>query len=90
MLLTILDQETKQPFEHEIRCWAYVGKLVPGWPELEDDGQHDFEKLQIVIPPDFPQIEPEPEDVCRPDLSLEACGSFGGKFNRTDNSCYCP
>ncbi len=96
VLLTILDQNTLEPFKNEIQCWAWLGNIVPGWPDVKDDGKHDFEELTIVIPPappeEEPEVEPEvePENICSPSSSLEDCKAFGGKFNEKTNECVCP
>jgi hypothetical protein len=88
ILLNVLDQTTNKPFENEIHCWAWTGHITPGWPELEDDGQHDFEVLKVVIPPE-PPVEEEPENVCSVNSSAEECAAFGGKYSRT-GECACP
>lgn len=91
LLFTMLDQETKQPFEHEIKCWGYIGKIDPGWPETPEGVEVDFEVLQVVIPPEPPveEPEPEPEKVCSPTSSNEECMAFGGQYKKT-NECDCP
>jgi len=90
LLLNVLDQSTNKPFENEIHCWAWTGHITPGWPELEDDGQHDFEVLKVVNPPAPPEEEePEPENVCSVNSSAEECAAFGGKYSRT-GECACP
>ena len=89
LLFTMLDQETKQPFLHEIKCWGYIGKIEPGWPESPEGVEFDFGDLPVVNPPD-PPAEEEPEDVCRPDLSLEDCKAYGGKYNEKTRGCVCP
>ncbi len=75
LLFTILDQETKQPFVHEIKCWGYIGKIIPGWPETPEGVEFDFEDLEVVIPPDPPEEEPdpEPENVCSPTSNYNEC-----------------
>jgi len=77
---------------NEIHCWAWLGNLIPGWPDRQDDGEHGFEDLRSIIPPDPPEEEPdsEPENVCSPTSSREDCNAFGGKYNENSKECDCP
>ena len=94
LLFTILDQETKQPFVHEIKCWGYIGKIIPGWPESPDGVEFDFEVLEVVIPPDPPEEEPEPGPICQADLGVEECKKAGGSYELVTRTkkyeCICP
>ncbi len=89
LLYTILNQETKEPFEHEIRCWGYIGKVVSGWPETPDGVTYSFEDLPVVNPPD-----PLVEDTCQFDMGPEACKNAGGSYDMVKRSgqyeCVCP
>lgn len=88
--LTILDQETKQPYKHEIQCWSYIGNYEPGWPETPEGKEYSFKDLPVEDPPLPYTPTPEPEDVCREDLELEDCRAFGGKYDEKEKKCYCP
>ena len=90
VLLNIVDQKTLKPFKHEIKCWAYLGSIIPGWPESPEGVEYDFGDLPVVIPPDLPEEEPEPEKVCSPASSIEDCRAFGGKYNEKTKECVCP
>ena len=92
VLLNVLDQTTMKPFLHEIHCWAWLGKIIPGWAETPEGVEFDFEDLEVVIPPDPPEEEPdpEPENVCSPTSNYNECTAFGGKFDRKKNECHCP
>jgi len=96
VLLNVLDQTTMKPFLHEIHCWAWLGNLIPGWPDTEDDGEHGFEILQVIIPPDPPEEEPdsEPELICQINLGAEECKKAGGSYEQSKRTgtweCICP
>jgi len=94
--LTILDQETKEPFKHEIKCWVYIGKIIPGWPELPEGVEYSFETLEVEIPPDLPdpadppEEEQTPELVCHEKLDAEECKVSGGTYDSDKQFCHCP
>ena len=97
LLFTMLDQETKQPFMHEIICWGYKGKIDPGWPETPEGVEFDFEDLPVVNPPDPPEEDiPDPpeEDTCRVDLGRADCKNAGGSYEQNKRTgayeCVCP
>ena len=98
VLLNVLDQNTMEPFVHEIHCWGWLGNIIPGWPDLKDDGAHDFEGLQTIIPPDPPEEEPAspvedepaPELVCQISLDSENCKKTGGTYEPKTGVCSCP
>jgi hypothetical protein len=89
LLFTMLDQDTKELFKPEIQCWGWIGKVDLGWPELEDDGQHDFEFLEVFIPPIPPAVE-----TCRVDMGAEECKKAGGSYEQVKRTgaweCICP
>jgi len=89
LLYTMLDQETNQPFENEIRCWGYIGKVVPGWTELPGSDRFSFEDLPVVNPPDIPV-----QEVCQADLGAEECKKAGGSYEQVKRTgvyqCICP
>ena len=91
VLLNILDQNTLEPFEHEIKCWAYLGNIIPGWPETLEEVEFDFGDLPAMNPPDPPEEEPEPapEPVCQINLGAEECKKAGGTYD-SKNVCHCP
>ena len=92
VLLNVLDQNTLEPFANEIHCWAWLGNLIPGWPDRQDDGEHGFEDLRSIIPPDPPEEEPEPapEPVCQVNLGDEECKKAGGTYDPKGKVCHCP
>jgi len=92
VLLNILDQNTNEPFEHEIHCWAYLGNIIPGWPETPEGVEFDFGDLPAMNPPDPPEEKPEPapEPVCQINLGDEECKKAGGSYDPKANECHCP
>jgi hypothetical protein len=92
VLLNILDQNTKEPFKHEIMCWAYLGNIIPGWPETPEGVEYDFGDLPVLNPPDPLEEEPEPapEPVCQISLGPEECKKLGGTHVLKANLCQCP
>jgi len=92
VLLNILDQNTMEPFTHEIHCWGWLGNIIPGWPDTEDDGEYGFEGLRVIIPDDPPEEEPEsePENICSPISNPVDCRAFGGKYDEKKKECHCP
>ncbi len=88
--LTILDQETKQPFKHEIQCWSYIGNYEPGWPETPEGMQYFFEDLPVENPPPTPV--PTEIPVCHEKLEEEDCIASGGTYTYDSDKhyCHCP
>lgn len=85
--LTILDQETKEPFKHEIRCWSYIGNYEPGWLETPEYMQYSFEDLPVEIPPPTPV--PTEIPTCNKDLEVEDCKASGGTYDSDNHYCNC-
>ena len=94
-LLNILDQKTNEPLTPEIRCWAYLGFLEPGWPEEPEVAEYSFGDLSVVNPPD-PPVSPDPpeEDTCRASLGPEECKKAEGSYVQVGRTgkyeCVCP
>jgi hypothetical protein len=89
--LTILDQETKEPFKHEIKCWVYIRKIIPGWPETPEGVEYSFKDLEVEIPPDPPEEKPTPPElVCNEKLDAEECKVSGGTYDSDKQFCHCP
>jgi len=89
VLLNVLDQNTLEPFVNEIHCWAWLGNLIPGWPDRQDDGEHSFEDLRSINPPD-PPLEPSDQLVCKKELNAEDCKLAGGQYFTQNKYCQCP
>jgi len=90
VLLNILDQNTNKPFIPEIKCWAFIGYINPGWPEKPEGHEYDFKVLPVVIPPNPPD-----EESCRTDLGREECKAAGGSYQLVGQTtgiyeCVCP
>jgi len=95
VLLNVLDQNTMEPFTHEIHCWAYLGNIVPGGPETPQDVEYDFGDLPVVNPPDPPEEEPDTAPICQSNLGAEECKKAGGSYELVaattkQYECVCP
>jgi hypothetical protein len=88
--LTILDQETKQPYKNEIHCWSYIKNFQPGWPLLTPVVQYKFEDLPVLIPPPTATPTHVPDNICHPKLDLNDCRVYGGRYNKDTQICFCP
>jgi len=88
--LTILDQETKQPFKHQIKCWGYIGNIELGWPETPEGRQYSFDDLPVKKPPPTPIPVPEEKPVCHLKLNAKDCKASGGTYDTNKNVCQCP
>jgi len=85
--LTILDQETKLPFKHEIHCWSYIGNYEPGWPETPEGKQYFFEDLPVEVPPPTPV--PTEIPACHGKMDAEECKTSGGAYIFDKHFCDC-
>lgn len=79
--LTILDQDTLEPFDKEILCWSFIENFVPGWPESPEGASYSFEDLPVEDPPEPP--------ACRVELSASDCKEAGGWYNEKTKECVC-
>ena len=87
VLLNILDQNTREPFLTEIKCWIYLGHITPGWPDSPEGVEFNFEDLPVVEPP-------EQKD-CHVNLGREECKQAGGSYQQVGLTtvkyeCVCP
>jgi len=87
LLLNILNQETREPFVPEIKCWLFLDHINLGWPESPEGVLYDIEDLPVVEPPEAP--------VCRADLGREECKAAGGTYQLVGRTalkyeCVCP
>ncbi len=80
LLLNILDQETGQPFEHEIHCWSYLGNFEMIGP---------IDGLEVKLPPPTPTPDPEEPLVCHAKLDAEDCKAAGGVYATITKTCQC-
>jgi len=80
--LTILDQDTLEPFDQEILCWSYIGNFEPGWPETPEGVTYSFDDLPIEEPPEL---------TCDAKLDEDACVAAGGTYvdGRATAGSYC-
>lgn len=83
--LTILNQDTLEPFEQEILCWSYIGNFETGWPETPEGVTYSFDDLPVEEPPEIP---------CDAKLNAEECAAAGGtwidKGATAGSYCECP
>jgi hypothetical protein len=80
--LTILNQETLEPFKQEIQCWSYVDNFEPGWPEIIAGMTFSFMDLPVEDPPEPP--------ACHENFSPADCAAAGGDYNEKLKTCDCP
>lgn len=80
--LTILDQNTLEPFDKELFCWSFKENFEPGWPESPLGINYSFKDLPVEDPPEIP--------ACHENFTEPMCIEAGGYFITKTGKCDCP